>query len=138
MQSRLNPYISFKGDAREAMEFYTSVFGGKLTINTFAESHVPESMGSGDKVMHAMLETDAGFVLMASDTPEGMPHNPGNNVQISLSGDNATELQGYWDKLSAGAAVSMPLDKAPWGDTFGMLTDKFGIGWMVNITAPNT
>ena len=131
MVSRLNPYIGFKDDARQAMEFYKDVFGGELTINTFAEFG---SQGAeGDKVMHAQLETPSGFTLMASDTPEGMEHNPGNNISVSLSGDDDGDLKAYWDKLSDGGTVTMPLEKQMWGDTFGMCVDRFGVSWMVNI-----
>lgn len=93
MPSRLNPYISFDGDAREAMEFYSGVFGGSLSLNTFGEHGAPDP-AIADKVMHALLETDRGFTLMASDTPPGMEHNPGNNLSISLSGDDGAELRG--------------------------------------------
>ncbi len=80
-----------------------------------------------------MLTADNGMILMASDTAPGMSYNPGDNISISLSGDDEPELTGFWDKLSAGGKVTMPLAKAPWGDMFGMLTDKFGINWLVNI-----
>lgn len=132
MASRLNPYISFDGDARQAMEFYQEVFGGTLALNTFGEYGQPDAPNA-DKIMHAMLETSSGFTLMASDTPPGMPHNPGNNITVSLSGDDDTELRGYWEKLSEGGSVSVPLEKQMWGDVFGMCTDRFGIPWMVNI-----
>lgn len=133
MQSKLNPYISFKDNARQAMEFYQTVFGGKLDINTFAEFQMAQTPEDGEKVMHSMLEADNGITFMASDTPDGMEYKPGASISMSLSGDNETELRGYWDKLADGGTITMPLDKAPWGDTFGMLTDKFGIQWMVNI-----
>jgi PhnB protein len=133
--SRLNPYISFAGDARQAMEHYRSVFGGTLEVNTFGE-YGAESSPEADKIMHALLETDSGFVLMGADTPPGMEHNPGDNIAVSLSGDDADELRGYWEKLSDGATVTMPLEKQMWGDEFGMCTDRFGVGWMVNITQP--
>jgi PhnB protein len=135
MPSILNPYISFSGTAKPAIEFYKSVFGGKLEMNTYKEGGMPHDPADADKIMHAMLVTDNGMTLMASDSPPGMPHNPGNNIQISLSGENGDELRNYWNKLSSGAEIAMPLEQAPWGDTFGMLTDKFGIGWMVNIAA---
>ena len=135
MPSRLNPYISFDGNAREAMEFYNGVFGGNLSVNTFGEYGAPDP-AIADKVMHALLESDRGFTLMASDTPPGMPHNPGTNVSISLSGDDAGELRGYWEKLSAGAHVTVPLEKQMWGDEFGACIDSFGISWMVNIGQP--
>jgi PhnB protein len=86
--------------------------------------------------MHAQLESPNGFTLMAADTPPGMAHDPGNNIAISLSGTDADELRGYWEKLSAGGSVSVPLEKQMWGDEFGMCADRFGIGWMVNIGQP--
>ena len=136
MASRLNPYLSFRDNAREAMEFYQSVFGGTLTVNTFGEygAEGPDA----DKLMHAQLETDAGYTLMGADTPEGMTHNPGDNITISLSGDDAETLRGYWAKLSEGGNVSVPLEKQMWGDEFGSCTDQFGIGWLVNIAGSST
>ncbi len=134
MQTRLNPYIGFKNNAREAMEFYKSVFGGKLTMSTFKESHASEDPAEADKIMHAMLEADNGIVFMASDTPQGMEHQPKSNISMSLSGNNEAELREYWEKLTAGGAITMPLEPAPWGDIFGMFTDKFGITWLVNIS----
>ena len=132
MASRLNPYISFKDNAREAMEFYQEVFGGELTMSTFGEYGQADTPVA-DNIMHANLETPSGFTLMASDTPPGMEHNPGDNIGISLSGDDTDELRGYWEKLSAGGNVSVPLEKQMWGDEFGQCTDKYGIAWMVNI-----
>jgi PhnB protein len=134
--SRLNPYLSFRDNAREAMEFYQSVFGGTLTVNTFGEygADGPDA----DKLMHAQLETDAGYTLMGADTPEGMTHNPGDNITISLSGDEAETLRGYFAKLSEGGNVSVPLEKQMWGDEFGQCTDRYGIGWLVNIAGSST
>lgn len=133
MTSKLNPYINFDGNAKEAMEFYTTVFGGKLITNTFKEGGMPHDPAEADKIMHAMLIADNGITLMASDTPKEWTYNPGTNISISLSGENETELKGYWDKLSQGAQIDQPLTQAPWGDQFGMLTDKFSIRWMINI-----
>ncbi|HMG29928.1 MAG TPA: VOC family protein [Jiangellaceae bacterium] len=135
MASRLNPYISFSDNARQAMEFYKGVFGGTLTLNTFGE-YGAQDTPEADKIMHGMLETDSGFALMGADTPPGMEHNPGNNVTVSLSGDDGDELRGYWEGLSAGGNVLVPLEKQMWGDEFGQCVDKFGIGWMVNIGPP--
>ena len=133
MTTRLNPYLSFRDNARQAMDFYESVFGGELTRSTFGEFHASEDPAEQDKVMHSMLATDNGLTLMGADTPNSMDFTPGSNGTISLSGDDEAELRGYWEKLSAGGDVSMPLEKAPWGDTFGMCVDKFGVSWMVNI-----
>ena len=134
MNTKLNPYISFKGQAKDAVEFYKSVFGGKLTMSTFKEGGAPVGPDEENNIMHAQLDADNGMTLMVSDTMAQMNYTPGTNISISLSGDNEAELKGYWDKLSDGAKITQPLEKAPWGDTFGMLTDKFGIGWLVNIS----
>jgi PhnB protein len=132
MASRLNPYISFQGNAREAMEFYKSIFGGTLTTTTFGEFNAPDP-SIADQLMHADLETPSGYRLMGSDTPPGVPYNPGDNITVSLSGEDSEELHGYWEKLSTGATVTIPLEKQMWGDEFGALKDRFGINWMVNI-----
>jgi len=132
MTSRLNPYLSFKDSARAAMDFYKSVFGGELTLSTFGENHMAHNASENDKIMHGQLVSPSGYWLMGSDTPASMGE-PRPNGQISLSGDDENELRGYWDKLGAGGTVVIPLEKAPWGDSFGMLVDKFGVSWMVNI-----
>jgi PhnB protein len=134
MKSQLNPYLSFRDNARQAMEFYQSVFGGKLTVSTFEEFHASQDPSEANKTMHAVLEAENGIIFMAADTPNSMEFRPGTNISMSLSGGDEAELRGYFEKLSAGGAVGMPLEKAPWGDTFGMCTDKFGINWMVNIS----
>jgi PhnB protein len=133
--SRLNPYLHFNGDARQAMEFYKTVFGGELTVSTFGENGMADSPDA-DKVMHAQLETGAGYTLMGSDAPSHMEYKPLNGVSISLSGDDGDILRGYWEKLSGAGTVTMPLEKQMWGDEFGMCTDQFGIDWMVNISQP--
>lgn len=134
MATRLNPYLTFRDTARQAMEFYQAALGGELTMSTFGEFQASEDPTEQDKIMHAQLETPAGMVLMAADTPSSMEYTPGNNLAVSLSGDDEAELRGYWDKLSDGSTTVMPLEKAPWGDTFGMCVDRFGTSWMVNIT----
>jgi PhnB protein len=135
MATRLNPYISFADNARQALEFYQGVFGGTLRLNTFAEYGAQDSPDAA-KIMHGMLETDGGFTLMGADTPTGMEHVPGTNFAVSLSGEDAAELRGYWDKLAEGGTVSVPLEKQMWGDEFGMCADRFGVSWMVNIGQP--
>ena len=133
MASRLNPYLNFNGNAREAMEFYADALGGELVINTFGE--YGDTGPTKDGVMHANLETPEGFTLMASDMPPGSEGEPSNGT-VSLSGDDAEQLRGYWEKLSAGGTVAMPLEKQMWGDEFGHCIDKFGVSWMVNIAQP--
>ena len=133
MASRLNPYLSFRDNAREAMEFYRLVFGGELMLVTYAEGGMSANPAEGHKIMHGQLETPNGFTLMGSDTPAAMEFRPGTTIAVSLSGDDEAELRGYWEKLSGGATVMLPLNPAPWGDQFGMLSDRFGVPWMVNI-----
>ena len=135
MASQLNPYLTFDGNAREAMEFYKRVFGGTLALSTFGEYGGEQNP---DGIMHGMLETERGFTLMGADTPPGMEHKPGDNIAVSVSGDDADELRGYWDQLSEGGTVTVPMEKQMWGDEFGMCVDRFGIGWLVNIGAPRT
>jgi PhnB protein len=138
MQTKLNPYINFKGNTREAMQFYQSVFGGKLTMSTFKEYQASQDPSDDNLIMHAMLETENGMTLMASDPQGWMEYRPGTNFSVSLSGDNEAELTTYFQKLSEGGTVTMPLTKAPWGDSFGMCTDKFGVSWLVNISPTST
>ncbi len=135
MASILNPYLNFAKESRQAMEFYKSALGGDLTISTFGDAGMEHDPAEAGKIMHAQLTTSSGFTLMASDVPASMgaPHGNGG---VSLSGDNDAELSGYWTKLSDGASITVPLATAPWGDKFGMLTDKFGVRWMVNIAQP--
>ena len=134
MPTLLNPYLGFRDSAKEAMEFYQSVFGGELTLSTFGEFHASEDPAEQDKIMHGMLTSPSGLVLMGADTPNSMGYTPGDALSVSLSGDDEAKLTGYWEKLSEGATITAPLNKAPWGDTFGMCQDKFGINWLVNIT----
>jgi PhnB protein len=131
MAARLNPYLNFNGNTREAMTFYQQVLGGELVISTFGE-YGQEGEGA-DGVMHAQLETPDGFTIMASDTAPGMGEvSPGSMYNVSLSGDDEA-LRRYWDGLSEGATIAMPLEKQMWGDEFGMLVDKFDVSWLVNI-----
>ncbi|MFB2555613.1 VOC family protein [Herbiconiux liangxiaofengii] len=129
----LNPYLSFRGQAKEAIEFYHSVFGGDLRMNTFSDFGMPVAPGEEGQIMHAQLTSPNGLVLMAADTPQQMELTVGDNITVSLSGTDSGELHGYFDALAAGGRIDEPLVPAPWGDSFGMLTDRFGIHWMVNI-----
>jgi PhnB protein len=133
MSVLLNPYLSFDGSTREAMGFYQRVFGGSLEVSTFGEygADGPEA----DGVMHAMLRTDEGLVLMASDPAPGTDYTPGGSAGISLSGDDAPTLRRYWEGLCEGGTVSVPLEPQMWGDEFGMCIDRYGVTWMVNIAA---
>ena len=134
MAVKCNPYINFTDNTKQAMEFYKSVFGGDLMMTTFKDGGMSQGPADENLVMHSQLDAPNNVTLMASDTPPGWDFKPGTNLSISLSGDDDKALRGYWDKLSSGGNVTMPLEAAPWGDTFGMCTDKFGIQWLVNIS----
>ena len=136
MATKLNPYLNFKDKARDAMEFYKSVFGGELTINTYADYNAAQDPAEANKVMHAQLEAPGGLMFMAADTPNAMDYKPVQGFGMSISGEDEGEIKGYWDKLSAAGTVTMPMEKQVWGDQFGMVTDKFGVSWLVNINAP--
>ena len=135
MASRLNPYLNFNGTARQALDFYQGVFGGELNIMTFGDMGAADATDAG-KIMHGQLETDAGYTIMAADTPPGMEYQGMHGFGVSLSGDDGDVLHGYWEKLSASGTTTMPLQKQAWGDEFGMCVDKFGISWLVNISQP--
>jgi PhnB protein len=137
MASRLNPYLNFNGNARQAMEFYASVFGGSPTMSTYGDMGAPDGTDA-DRIMHAMLETDAGYLLMGSDLPGTMEYQPMAGCSVSISGDDAAALRGYWDKLSASGTATMPMQKQAWGDEFGMCVDQFGVAWMVDIMPAQT
>lgn len=136
MNTQLNAYLAFRDNARQAMEFYQRVFGGELSVSSFKDYQASEDPAEDEKVMHATLRTDGGLVLMASDTPNRLPYQTGSSISLSLSGDNEAELRGYFEELSNGGDVTMPLEMAPWNDVFGMCTDQFGVPWMIDIGSP--
>ncbi|MFP5367314.1 MAG: VOC family protein [Actinomycetes bacterium] len=138
MPTTLNPYLGFRDNAREALNFYQTVFGGELTLSTFAEFHASDDPAEAEKIMHGMLTTSQGMVLMGADTPNGMEFTPGSAISISLSGEDEGELRGYFEKLSGGGGmVTVPMEQAPWGDIFGMCTDRFGVAWLINVNNPH-
>jgi PhnB protein len=138
MPTILNPYISFRDTAKQAMEFYQTVFGGELNLSTFGDFQASDDPAEKDKIMHGQLTSPGGLVLMGADTPNRMDYTPGDNFSVSLSGDDEAELRGFWDKLAVDGTVTQPLEKAPWGDSFGMLNDKFGVTWLVNIAGSSS
>jgi PhnB protein len=130
---RLNPYLNFRDQAREAMTFYRDVFGGELTLSTFAELHASDDPSEADKIMHSQLETADGLVLMGADLPKTMELPKASSISVSLSGDDEPRLRSFYDALADGGTVLEPLAQAPWGDHFGMCVDRFGVTWLVNI-----
>src|SRR5206468_12094218 len=114
---------------------YEQVFGGELVLNTYGD-FPGASPEHADRIMHAMLDTRSGYTIMGADSPPGGEYQTGTNITVSISGDDADELQGYCDQLSEGGTVTVPMEKQMWGDEFGACIDRFGIPWMVNIMQP--
>lgn len=140
---RLNPYLSFKDKAAEALEFYRSVLGGELDISTFgsmpADPAMPIDAADKDLVMHGQLETPHGLTLMAADSGSMMPYvAPTSGVTVALTGgaEDYDYVAGAYAKLAEGGTDAMPFDKAPWGDFYGQVTDRYGITWMFDVDAP--
>ena len=131
MKSKLVPYLNFNGNTKEAMEFYQSVLGGELTLQTFGESGMEVKGEMKNGIMHAELKNEE-LTFMASDAMQTT--EMGDNIHMSLIGTEEEKLTEFFNKLKEGGQIDMPLEKAPWGDIFGMLTDKFGVHWMVNIS----
>jgi PhnB protein len=134
MEPTLTPYLNFNGNTAEAMKYYQVVLGGELTMQTFAEAKMATTPELNDKIVHAVLKSSA-LSLMASDTQPTRQAKFGDNVHMSISGDDIGRLTEIFNGLARGGKVDMPLAKQFWGDTFGMVTDKFGVHWMVNITS---
>ncbi|MHB1907621.1 MAG: VOC family protein [Nitrososphaerales archaeon] len=130
----LSPYLNFNGNAKEAMKFYESVLGGKLTMQTFGEANMAQDPSEKDRIVHASLQSE-NISLFASDGHPSMKIQFGDSVNLSLMGSEREKLTKIFNSLAQGGNVTMPLAKQFWGDTFGMLTDKFGIHWMVNISS---
>ncbi len=128
----LEPYLFFKGNCREAMEFYKSVFGGELEITDADPAQMgdmPNKEWFKGKVMHSSLKGKVN--LMASDSSTAS--DKAAKVELSLGGTDEAEMREIFDKLAAGGKVKMPLEKQFWGDIYGQLTDKYNIDWMMNI-----
>ena len=134
MATRLNPYLHFSGNAREAMEFYRSVLGGELDVMTFADVGGGGGEYPDDGVMHAVLRTADGLELMASDGHDPDAAGP-DRLSLSISGDDEATLRRWFEALAEGGQVDVPLEKQVWGDTFGQVTDRYGMRWLVDIGA---
>jgi len=137
MTVTLNPYLAFQDEARAAMEFYHSVFGGELRVATFRDFGMSRGPEDAELVMHAYLVTEDGLTLMASDTPPTEERRLRGRDAVALSGgaEDRDRLRTWWEALAAGADVTLPLAPAPWdaNGLFGMLTDRYGANWMVSI-----
>jgi len=132
--AQLSPYLQFSDKCREAMSFYQACFGGELNIQTVGESPIaaempPEAHGT---VLHSQLTARNGLILMASGMTGQDEVHQGNNVHLCLACDSEEEITTLFSRLSTGGSVHHPLEKSFWGATFGEVTDKFGIHWMLN------
>ena len=133
----VTPYIAFKGNCREAIDFYKEALGAELLYaGTYGDSTMAE-MGPADAIMHATIKVGDTHIMMCDDLrPEGA--SGPSNISLALGLSDAAKARQYFDDLSDGGKVTMPLDKTFWAEAFGMLTDKFGINWMVNCDAPHS
>lgn len=141
MSTWINPYLTFRNTAAEAMTFYQSVFGGDLQTMTFGQGGGSDDPAKVDLLMHAHLETTDGWTFMASDAAEHDPRDvDARPVTLTIGGteDELDRITGWFDALAEGGEVSHPLQKQLWGDVFGQVRDRFGINWMVNIAAGGT
>lgn len=137
MSLKLNPYLAFRGNAAEALEFYHSVLGGELDIMRY--DSIPGMMGDASeaaKVMHGYLETPDGLALMAADLPDAMPDAPDSTSggsAVCIWGEDEARMTEIWSALSEGARINQPFELAPWGGRYGDLNDRFGVHWMLNL-----
>ncbi len=134
--ARISTFLHFTGQASDAVAHYASVFGSTVSSQTFGEFGMVDDPADADLVMHAQLDGPDGLVLMCSDVPTSMRVDGAGPAQphVCLFGDDEERLRGWWEGLADGGTVRMPLEKAPWGDHFGQLEDRFGVSWMVNIS----
>ncbi|NEA50865.1 VOC family protein [Streptomyces sp. SID10815] len=127
-------HVNLRGNAREALEFYRSVFGGDLVAVTYAEARTAAGPDEADHVMWGQVASAAGFHIMAFDVPSERPYHPGESSYfVSVRGEDAEEIRGYWDKLREGAAVISDLAPSGWAPLYGMLTDRFGVTWTLDV-----
>jgi len=153
MSVNATTHLNFRGDARAALEFYESVFGGELNFATYADFGAPKDTPDADKVVFGQVAAENGFRVMAYDVPSmgqsSTPSEPSTRREngmtitqepffISLRGESVDEVTGYWEELSEGATVVEPLASSQWAPLFGMLTDRFGITWVVDVVADYT
>ena len=130
-------HLNLRGDARAALEFYRSVFGGELTIVTYRDAHSVQDPAEADQVMWGQVAASSGFRVMAYDVPSSRPWSPGEApFFVSLRGETAEEVRGYWEGLVEGATVLVPIAPSAWAPLYGMLKDRFGVTWVVDVVTP--
>ncbi|MBT2410636.1 VOC family protein [Streptomyces sp. ISL-12] len=137
MSIKTTTHLNFRGDARAALDFYSSVFGGQVVAVTYKDTGNVPVQAEADWVMWGQVTADNGFHVMAYDVPSAMPYHPGENpVFVSVRGDDADEITGLWEKLAVGATVVQPLAPSAWAPLYGMLKDSFGVVWVLDVAAP--
>lgn len=130
-------HLNFRGDARDALEFYQSVFGGELAAITYRDAHNVNEPAEADQLMWGEVVSDAGFRVMAYDVPSSAAWDPGViPVYVSVRGADSAEISRYWEKLADGSTVVAPLAPAQWAPLYGMLTDRFGVTWVLDVEVP--
>ncbi len=130
-------HVNLRGQARQALEFYQSVFGGQIVIVTYQDAGNVQDPIDTDHVMWGQVVSSMGFRIMAYDVPAGMPWNPGEiPFFVSIRGEDAAEITVYWNKLLANATIVQPLSPAPWAPLYGMLKDCFGVTWVLDVATP--
>ncbi len=135
MSITVTPHLNFRGNARQALEFYRSVFGGELILTSYADMGNTEP-AEADRVVWGQVSADNGFRIMAYDVYDHLPWDQGKDpFFVSVRGSDSDELDGYWSKLADGATVTVPLAPSQWAPLYGMLTDRFGITWVLDIQA---
>ncbi|WP_326549743.1 VOC family protein [Micromonospora sp. NBC_01813] len=130
-------HLNFRGEARAALEFYQSVFGGDLVVLTYADAGNVQDESEADQVMWGQVRAADGFHVMAYDVPARLGYDQGENAYfVSVRGESVEEVTGYWEKLVDGATVVVPLGPAGWAPAYGMVRDRFGVVWVVDAAAP--
>ena len=132
----ITAYLNFDGNCRQAMTFYAKCLGTELELMSFSQAPMDVPKGAEDRIMHARLTKNGSPVLMASDTPPGMPLHAGNNFYVSVNCESMQEIERLFAALGEKGKFTMPLQNMFWGAHFGMLTDQFGINWMFNYELP--
>lgn len=138
MSVKVVPHLNLRGDARAALAFYRSVFGGELTIVSYRDAHSVQDLAEADQVMWGQVAASSGFRVMAYDVPSSRPWSPGEApFFVSLRGETAEEIRGYWEGLVEGATVLVPIAPSAWAPLYGMLKDRFGVTWVVDVATPD-
>jgi PhnB protein len=139
MSVNVTPHLNFRGDARTALDFYQSVFGGEITVFTYQDAHNVQDPAEAEQIMWGQVQADNGFRIMAYDVPSTTSYDQGDKSHfVSVRGDGNDEITSLWNKLTDGSTVLQELAPAGWAPLYGMLQDRFGVTWVLDVTAPYT